>query len=228
MWGLKCVVPPTETECAYNISILSLSFVESPPPLPPPHTHRYALGDIPLFVRAGAVIPTRSMASAYLNVANPLIWVVAPGASHGNGVVYEDDGDTMMFRTGKYQTTTLIFTVSAASSSSSEAATAKEAAAITKTTTKSTTTTTVDIKPLHADGGFPGSPQCRTQWIVLRGAVELPTSASCDGRPLAARNISDSPGFWLDPATGGSLVVACGGPDGCFAYSDDHHIVINH
>lgn len=148
-------------------------------------TRGYGLGDIPLFVRGGAVLPTRTMVSAYLSVADPLVWVVAPGANAGNGTVYEDDGDTMLFRNGQFQTTTLAYAIDGQ-------------------------TTTITLTPLHSDGGFIGAPAHRDQWVALRGFVKLPSSASCDGSPLTLRDIGQSPGFWLDPAAGNSLVVACG------------------
>ena len=58
------------------------------------------------------VIPTRTMASAYHTLADPLVWFVWPDAasgSSGQGTVYEDDGESLEFREGTAATTTLSF-----------------------------------------------------------------------------------------------------------------------
>jgi hypothetical protein len=49
----------------------------------------YELHEIPLFAKAGAVVPTQTMAKA----EGPLVWIVFPGAS-GTGNSYDDDGNT--------------------------------------------------------------------------------------------------------------------------------------
>lgn len=51
----------------------------------------YDLHEIPIFVKAGAVVPTQSMAKQ----GGPLIWIVFGGeSSSGNGSSYDDDGNT--------------------------------------------------------------------------------------------------------------------------------------
>ena len=58
------------------------------------------------------MIPTRTMASAYHTLADPLVWFVWPDAasgSSGQGTVYEDDGESLDFREGTAATTTLSF-----------------------------------------------------------------------------------------------------------------------
>ena len=67
----------------------------------------YGLGDTPVFVRAGAVVPTRTMRSAYHTTADPLVWMVAAGAAAGQGEVYEDDGESLGFKVGEGAVTTL-------------------------------------------------------------------------------------------------------------------------
>jgi alpha-glucosidase/alpha-D-xyloside xylohydrolase len=60
------------------------------------------LGDTPLYVRAGAVVPMGPLRQ-YTNeeVAGPLTMMVFPGAS-GVSSLYEDDGETFDFRNGEF------------------------------------------------------------------------------------------------------------------------------
>ena len=55
---------------------------------------QFALNEIPLFVRAGAVVPTQTMRKE----DGPLIWILFPGAA-GNGSAYHDDGNTTRYQT---------------------------------------------------------------------------------------------------------------------------------
>ena len=52
----------------------------------------YLLGEIPLFAREGAVVPTQTMQKE----GGPLVWVVFPGS--GRGTCYEDDGTTTKYQ----------------------------------------------------------------------------------------------------------------------------------
>ena len=54
----------------------------------------YALSEIPLFARAGAVVPLQTMAKG----DGPLVWVIFPGATAGNGSNYEDDGNSTQYQ----------------------------------------------------------------------------------------------------------------------------------
>lgn len=71
----------------------------------------YGLADVPVWVRAGACVPTKTMASVAPSAADPLVWQV--WASHqavaGSGVVFEDDGDTFQYEEGAHALTTLSF-----------------------------------------------------------------------------------------------------------------------
>jgi alpha-glucosidase len=60
------------------------------------------LGKLPIYVRAGAVVPT-GPPRQYTNepAAGPLTITVFPGA-HGAGSVYEDDGESFDFRNGEF------------------------------------------------------------------------------------------------------------------------------
>ena len=54
---------------------------------------QFALHEIPLFVRAGAVVPTQTMSKEL----GPLVWVIFPGES-GDGSYYQDDGTTTQYQ----------------------------------------------------------------------------------------------------------------------------------
>lgn len=72
----------------------------------------YALDEVPVWVRAGAVVPytpLRSMPST-AGVASRqygfLGWRVYPGAASGEGYAYEDDGETTDYLNGAWMNTT--------------------------------------------------------------------------------------------------------------------------
>ena len=81
-------------------------------------TAHYAVHELPIFVRLGAVVPLRTVASLGRTVAfsDPLVWSVWPGhgataAGHGGASVVEDDGATLRFETdGATATTTMNWT----------------------------------------------------------------------------------------------------------------------
>lgn len=58
---------------------------------------QYAYSDIPLFVKAGAVIPLREFDSRQALMADPLTFEIYPGAQQGEGYLYEDDGNSMEY-----------------------------------------------------------------------------------------------------------------------------------
>ena len=66
---------------------------------------RYALHEIPIFARAGAVVPTQTMEKE----AGPLVWIIFPSAgsnasgfsNEGNGTSYNDDGNTTRYMHNK-------------------------------------------------------------------------------------------------------------------------------
>jgi len=70
---------------------------------------RYALDELPIFVRAGGVLPLRTFASLQHTAAfsDPLVWAVFPGpTSKAGGVdVVEDDGVTSRFESGNANAT---------------------------------------------------------------------------------------------------------------------------
>ena len=126
--------------------------------------------------------------------ADPLVWMLAAGG-HGQGMVYEDDGDGLDFKTGSGATTVMQFTKDG-----------KQLAATVSAT----------------NGTFDGIAATRAQWLVLHGVSKIPASASCDGKALGPTAAGAAPGFWVvrpgveQPpdseimVSAASLVVACG------------------
>jgi hypothetical protein len=181
----------------------------------------YSIARTPVFIRAGAVIPTRTNDSAYLPYADPLVWALAltdtsanllPAHNSsaggmsvgGSGVLYEDDGETTAFVLSGGATTTLSHTMQLTDSSAGW----KWQAAMSA-----------------ANGTFEGLPGARSVWFLLRGVHSLPSAADCDGTLLHQTAPGVAPGFWLQQdgegaaqsagvaaGSGGrdSLVVACG------------------
>lgn len=150
-------------------------------------TRQYGLDETPVYVRAGAVIPTRTMSSAYQTTADPLVWIVAPGsgAPKGEGVVYEDDGDSLDFREFSAPqlrpkvaaTTSLSYTTELLSSASGGK--------------------TVNVLVSAPNGTFEGMASARAQWLVMYGETTPPNSASCDGKLLQNTTPGVVPGWWI-------------------------------
>ena len=71
----------------------------------------YSVHEVPMFVRAGAVVPMRTPSSLTQTVAfsDPLVWVVWPAGlvAGGNSTVVEDDGVTLGFERGATASTTM-------------------------------------------------------------------------------------------------------------------------
>jgi alpha-D-xyloside xylohydrolase len=57
---------------------------------------------IPLFVRAGAIIPTGPAVQYALQEANPTLTLNVYTGANGSGSVYEDDGTSRQYLNGKY------------------------------------------------------------------------------------------------------------------------------
>jgi Glycosyl hydrolases family 31 TIM-barrel domain/Glycosyl hydrolase family 31 C-terminal domain/Domain of unknown function (DUF5110) len=67
----------------------------------------FALDEIPLYARAGAIIPMQRVGQhAGSGSADPLVLTLIPGAS-GETRVYEDAGDSLGYRAGEYAWTTV-------------------------------------------------------------------------------------------------------------------------
>eukprot|EP01012_Entosiphon_sulcatum_P010211 TRINITY_DN1591_c0_g1_i1.p1 TRINITY_DN1591_c0_g1~~TRINITY_DN1591_c0_g1_i1.p1 ORF type:complete len:919 (+),score=202.04 TRINITY_DN1591_c0_g1_i1:26-2758(+) len=126
-------------------------------------TKPYDLSEIPIFVRAGTVIPSRPPVSAGHSIGlaarqyDSLVFTVFPGANSGVGKVYEDDGATTAYIGGVYAWTTLSYTRPSASSISITIATA---------------------------GAFPALPSTRTYQVRLANTGPL-ASVQVNGNSVA-------------------------------------------
>jgi hypothetical protein len=87
-------------------------------------SREWALNEVPLFVRTGAVVPMRpanglASAEASTSLREPLVWGLFPGAFDvtaqgegivdGAGIVYDDAGDGMQYETSLGELTSLSF-----------------------------------------------------------------------------------------------------------------------
>jgi len=148
-------------------------------------TQDYSLQDIPLFVRAGAIIPLQTSASVVSSFADPVMWTLFPGASSGGGVIYEDDGNNLDYMDDKHAITAVEYTMGSSS-------------------------ITVSIKP--PVGGFPGMPQSRSHVVQIRGA-KTPSSVNVNGHAVPAG--TGIPGWYITNTsaldiTEGALVISTG------------------
>lgn len=150
----------------------------------------YALEDMPVFVRAGALLPTRTLASSRSVTADPLVWVVWIGSvasMEGAGLLYEDAGDGFSYQD---------------SPSPSEEPTgwATTAASLSMADSK------IDVRLFGTRGSYAGQPFDREVVLQLRG---IPaggrSSVVVNGLPAEA---GGTQGSWVDPV--GAVTVRLG------------------
>lgn len=158
-----------------------------------------SLADIPVFARGGAALPMRDMMGAYSAAADPMVWLVVPGATSGGGQLYEDDGVSTDHRYGN--SATISFSHAWLGSAPTSSPGSRWRATISA-----------------ASGRYVGMPSARQHRAALKGIRLLPKAASCDGSPLAQSPPGSSSGFWLEldaprdvrpAASDASLVLAC-------------------
>ncbi len=149
---------------------------------------QYALSDIPMFIRAGAVIPRLPTAAARKVGAaaqsfTAVDWFVYPGATSGSGTLYEDDGATWDYigATG-FAVTNCSFQ----SSSSKSIAITVNAASVARSFV----------------------PAQRTTRFVLVGVAPL-ASVQCNGQPVAFDQ-SGAAGTWRYDGFKAEAVINCG------------------
>lgn len=122
----------------------------------------FALDELPVYVRAGAVMPMQpKMRHTGELPVNPLILAVYPGGN-GSTRVYEDAGNNLGYKSGEFAWTTV------------------------KQAERSPDIKTVTIEPVQ--GGYPAMPQRRSYEIRLLG--DWPAdSVTVNGNPLPASSI---------------------------------------
>jgi hypothetical protein len=144
----------------------------------------FALSEIPIFARAGSVVPTQTMKK----VGGPLVWIIFPGAKSGNGSLYLDDGNTT-----KYQST------------------ATEPDFSWVHLTHSTTATAMEIAIIG--GKSPRQEQQQLLQLRRLAGAKVPTSVRCNGKALpklATAASGSENGWWVSQASQDSLWEAAG------------------
>ena len=72
-------------------------------------TVHYPVGEIPVFVRAGSVIPGQHSTDSEVSALDPLVLQIY-GSGHGRFDLYQDDGISLDYRHGQYAITPIIYT----------------------------------------------------------------------------------------------------------------------
>jgi alpha-glucosidase (family GH31 glycosyl hydrolase) len=124
-------------------------------------TKTYQVGDIPLFVKIGSILPLKTMSSVADNFPDPLVWTFFPYASSGQYTLYEDDGDSDAYQGGIFATTLVSYSGDYSLSSAE---------------------IIITINATQVPGALPdGFPQSRSHVLQLRFAPSLPTSVTVNG-----------------------------------------------
>jgi alpha-glucosidase (family GH31 glycosyl hydrolase) len=139
----------------------------------------FALDEIPVYVRSGAIIPMQpEMRHTGERPVDPLILNIFPG-SKGSTRVYEDEGNTNGYKQGKYAWTGI------------SAGVDKEKAH------------RVVISPV--DGTYPGMEQERSYEIRYLLSIP-PATVTCNGRKVNRVESGSGPGWWYDGETMATVV----------------------
>ena len=150
------------------------------------------LGEIPLFVRPGTVLPMWPPGRRTADKPPAMrtrLWTlfVGGGATNGTGVDHEDDGETLALASTK---TTLRFAAGAKG---------------------------VEVKISHPIGSYAGMSRSKTHAVQLRGFQLGGRAVSCCAggaacAPLARGTVGDfsAAGFWTQPATAAEMAVTAG------------------
>ena len=158
----------------------------------------YSLNQLPLFAKAGAVLPTRALAAQHQNYPDAIRWKLIKGSGNGSGDLYEDAADNMNYKQGEATLTRLTYTGDVAKMEALNVVISPAA-------------------PLSPGGTAPpGMPTKRVHSIELAGVSSLPSSAACAGDTLGPVAPESGPGFWktvvnstLTGSTLESVVIAC-------------------
>ena len=155
------------------------------------------LNRLPLFVRAGSIVPMRPTAPSSVghSVADTLQLAVYPGETANSFTLYEDDGYTRDYEQGGSATTTFE-----------------------QRRTDRPNGSEITVTMGATQGSFDGMPTQRTYHVVLHRTAERPQRVTFDGRVLADRGspaaLREAPsGFAYDTATERLHVRASGAVD---------------
>jgi len=120
-------------------------------------TETFGLGDIPLYVVGGSIVPFKSSTMENVQTTSPdLVWTTFPGGSGGSTVVYEDDGDSLQYQQNVFATIAASYTYDGSKF-------------------------TFSIQPVN--GTYAGMPSSRQQSLQLRG-FKTPVSVTANGDPI--------------------------------------------
>ena len=147
---------------------------------------RYGLGDIPLFARAGALVPLKTMADVAGDFPLLLVWALFPGAPTGAYTLYEDAGDGLAYIGGDFVTTA--------------AAAVAQGARVTLT-----------VAAAASAGALPeGFPAVRAHALQVRGAAArgAPRVVTANGVPIPAG--AGAPGWAFVAEADHSLAAPAG------------------
>ena len=153
-------------------------------------TAAYGLGDIPLFVRAGALLPLKTLADIAGDFPALLVWTLFPGAPVGAYTLYEDVGDGLAYKSGEF-----VATAAAAADSPARV--------------------TLTVSAAVAEGALPaGFPQERAHALQVRGATSRGTPQTVTVNGASVPEGAGVPGWVIVAdadhtlaAPAGSLVV---------------------
>ena len=181
-------------------------------------TAQYGLDDVPVFARAGAVVPTRTMGSAYRTTADPLVWMLAlhadASSGEGQGEVYEDDGESLDFKSGAGATTALRYELrSSQASRQLSLSQASRQLSLSQASRQLSLSVTVGA----TNGSFAGMATSRAHWVLLHGIDAAPAHAVCDGVALEKTKSGVAPGWWLAQPPAGPAA----------ATPDEHEVIVS-
>jgi alpha-glucosidase len=131
----------------------------------------FAMDEIPVYVRAGAIIPMQpKMRHTGEKPVDPLILAIFPGEA-GATRVYEDDGSSLGYKKNEFAWTTV------------------------RHTRQSDATQKIEILP--AEGRYAGMLTERRYEIQLVGSWP-PESVTCNGQPVTFSRAQTTSGWWYD------------------------------
>jgi alpha-glucosidase len=144
---------------------------------------RFALGEVPVYVKAGAIVPMQpKMRHTGEKPVDPLVLTVFPGARAGSTRVYEDDGSTPGYKAGACAWTPVSYSRGV----------------------DGTVTFTID----PVEGSYPGMPTERGYEIRLPGAL-APSRVGYNGveGPFNASATATSPTWFFEGNTLTTVIV---------------------
>lgn len=148
---------------------------------PAVYVRKFAVDEIPIYVRAGAVVPMQPVKdNAGKQTANPLILTLFPGGE-GACSLYEDAGNSSAYREGEYARTMLRWMGNRSARRS------------------------LRVEPV--DGRYPGMPAEREYELHLLGVMP-PAAVTCGGAALGERR--DGTKGWTYDGTRAELCIRTG------------------